>query len=148
MRIAAVLGPTAASSAATSPIGRYTKPGGIGAKPSWYLGCAVAASAPSVRPWKLLWNETISTRSFSPRSQACRRASLMAASLASAPELEKNTRSAKEAATRRSASRIEGSLQYRFEAWMSLPACSWMAATRPGCPCPSEDTAIPPTRST
>jgi hypothetical protein len=49
-----------------------------------------------VRPWNELRVETNSNRSDEIRSRAYFRASLSAASLASAPEFEKNTRSANE----------------------------------------------------
>ena len=51
-RIAAVRSVTAARSASTSLIGTWRKPSGRGANGSWYFGWPVAASEPSVRPWK------------------------------------------------------------------------------------------------
>ena len=64
----------------------------------------VSASAPIVRPWNPLSAAIILVRPVS-------RANLNAASLASAPELHRNTRSAKrEAVTSSSANRSGGSL--------------------------------------
>ena len=68
--------------------GTEEKPAGIGRKLSWKRSWPVAASVASVRPWKLWRAVTMSeapSRFFSPQ----RRASLMAPSLASAPELAK-----------------------------------------------------------
>ncbi len=68
------------------------KPGIIGEKGFWYFGFGVADKAPMVRPWKELLKETISCCS----PDGCRtlptlRANLMAASLASLPELQTKT---------------------------------------------------------
>ena len=52
------------------------------------------------------------------------RAILIGASIASAPELEKNTLSAKVASTSRCASRSPSGMRKRLEACQSLPACS------------------------
>jgi len=52
------------------------------------------ATAASVRPWKLACAVRIRGRSMPRTAWPCLRASLIAASLASAPELQKNTRSA------------------------------------------------------
>ena len=62
------------------------KPGTSGANGACLLSCAVADSAPNVRPWKPPTTLTISPPAFA------RRASFSAASLASAPELQKKTR--------------------------------------------------------
>jgi len=60
----------------------------------------VAATVANVRPWNEFRVATNSTRSEAIRSRAYFRASLRAASLASAPEFEKNTRSANECSIR------------------------------------------------
>ena len=57
------------------------KPAGIGRKVSWNLSWPVAASVARVRPWKDFFASSLT----SPQ----RRASLMAPSLASAPEFAK-----------------------------------------------------------
>ena len=67
-------------------------PGSIGAKGSWYLGFGVADKAPIVRPWKEPWKETISCLApEGSRTLPAFRANLMAASLASVPELQTKT---------------------------------------------------------
>lgn len=77
---------------------------GIGRKGAWYLGWPVAAMVASVRPWKELTAETITGRSMPCLVRACLRASLIDASFASAPELQKNTLSANERFTSSAAS--------------------------------------------
>ena len=67
-----------------------------GSKPCWYLGWPVAVTVARVRPWNELWVAMTSYRSVASRSLAYLRASLSAASFASAPEFAKNTRSANE----------------------------------------------------
>jgi len=69
------------------------EPAGSGPKPCWYFGCPVAANEPIVRPWKELFMQTISMRSGCPWSTCQRRASLIIASFASVPLLQKKTRS-------------------------------------------------------
>src|SRR5579875_1314422 len=81
---AAVRSPTAAASAAGS-FSATTKPGTSGANGACLDSWGVADSAPKVRPWKASRRTTIS-----PPGRA-RRASLIAASFASAPELQRNT---------------------------------------------------------
>ena len=60
----------------------------------------VAESVPMVLPWKEFFMETMVCLPAPNFSRACFRASLIAASLASAPLLQKKTRSAKEFSTR------------------------------------------------
>ena len=63
----------------------------MGANGFWYFGFGVALKLPIVRPWKLFWKLTISC--FSPegsRVLPTLRQNLMAASLASLPELQMN----------------------------------------------------------
>jgi hypothetical protein len=77
---------------ATSLYLPYLNPGSMGEKGVWYFGFGVAERAPIVRPWKELWKETISC--FAPEGSRARpvlRANLMAASLASVPELAMKT---------------------------------------------------------
>ena len=73
----------------------------------------------------------------------------IAASLASAPELVRNTRWAKrEACTSSCARRIGGSLRKALEVCHSLPACSTRAACRSGSLWPRPHTAMPAAQST
>ena len=88
-RIAAVRLSTAISMARRSLYGTCLKPGTSGSKPWWYFGWPVAVTVAIVRPWNELWVAMISYRSVEKRSLAYLRAILIAASLASAPELEK-----------------------------------------------------------
>ncbi len=99
---AAVRSDTAAASASGSSRGTTTKPGTSGANGSCLDVCGVPDSAPIVRPWNAPSSTTI--------SPPCRwrRASLIAHSLASAPEFVKNTLPPSELADSRSARRIAG----------------------------------------
>jgi hypothetical protein len=98
--MAAVRLSTARSTAFTSPNATYLKPGTSGSKPCWYFSLGVAESAPSVRPWKAPRMVMMSTTSVARVSFAYFRASLIAASIASVPELQKNARSPNEWSTR------------------------------------------------
>ncbi len=84
-KTAAVSVLTAARSASTSPNGTWVTSPGSGRNGSCLAGWAVSDSAPIVRPWKAPSTETRWVRPVS-------RLILNAASLASAPEFEKNTR--------------------------------------------------------
>ena len=80
--------------------GVYSKPPGSGPKFSWYLGWPVAVIAAKVRPWNELSAVMITGVPFAPSLvRACLRASLIAASFASAPELQKKARSAHDEST-------------------------------------------------
>ncbi len=82
-------------------------PPGSGRNGACSAGCPVSASAPIVRPWKEPCNVMTRVRCADP----LRRASLNAASFASAPELPKYTRPVSHAPVmrrRRSASAICG----------------------------------------
>ena len=138
----AVSGPTAASSAAGSPYGTKVTSPGSGRNGSTLDGCPVRASAPIVRPWKAPSAETTPVRPVS-------RDSLNAASLASAPELQKNAFPRRPASARSSsASATPGSETYRLETWPSVATCRLTASTTAGWPWPSALTAMPPSRST
>ena len=76
-----------------SPYGENSTPSGIGSKGVRLPGWPVMASAPMVRPWKPFSAARI-------RGRPVRRAILNAASLASAPELAKKTRTGSSVATR------------------------------------------------
>ena len=82
----------------------------------------------------------------SPRGRALR-TSFRAASLASAPELQKNTADPNDRSHSRSASRFIGAFQYRFETCISRAACSWIAATTCGWQWPVLHTATPERKS-
>jgi hypothetical protein len=68
-------------------------------------------------------------------------------SFASAPELQKNTESAKLASTSRCASRSACGMRYRFEQWINLAACPAMAETRTGWLWPIAVVAMPAPKS-
>jgi hypothetical protein len=68
-------------------------------------------------------------------------------SFASAPELQKNTLSAKDAATCRAASFSACGTRYRLLTCITFAACSAMACTRCGWPWPSEEVAMPEPKS-
>ena len=98
-------GPTAASSEATSFSSAKATPGRSGSNAARFAGWPVADSAPSVRPW----NEPSSATT--PGLPVALRAYLIAASIASAPELQKNACAPPKRLESRSASRAIGSLQ-------------------------------------
>src|SRR4051794_8800546 len=135
---AAVFSSTASGSAS---IGTARNPGTSGANGACLLSWGVALSAPYVRPWKPPWTETIS-----PPGRRLR-ASFSAASLASAPELEKKTPPPSERSTSRAASRSPGSLKYRLPTCMSRSVCSRTAATTAGWQCPRLVTEMPHRKS-
>ena len=99
-------------------------PGTSGSNGLRYSGRSVAASVANSRPWNEPENATISGLPDHLRTN------LNAASLASAPELQKNTRSAKERATSSSASRSPASVRYRFETWIRPDASARSIAPR------------------
>ena len=92
------------TAAATSEASTARKPGTSGANGACLDSCGVALNAPYVRPWN-----PFSATTRSPRGR-CLRTSLIAASLASAPELQKNTLSPNERSHSRAASVTFGSL--------------------------------------
>ena len=75
------------------------------------------------------------------------RANLMAASLASVPLLQKNTRSAKLFSTRLRARRAPGTVRNRLLVWHSRPAWSRRARCQPSSLWPSAFTAMPAVKS-
>ena len=79
-------------------------PGTSGAKGACLVSCGVADSAPMVRPWKPPSRTTKRPPGFR------RLASLIAHSIASAPEFEKNTFPPSDTSASRPASRIPGSV--------------------------------------
>ena len=92
-----------------------------------------------VRPWKAPAAATMCGRPV-------RRAILNAASLASAPELQKNTRPRRRPAsssTSRSASAICGAAAKKLETWPSVVSCVGDGLHDRGCAWPSALTAMP-----
>ncbi len=94
-----------------------------------------------VRPWKA---PSVATTPVLPVSRPI----LNAASLASAPELAKNTRPGRPKSwSSRSASATGGSAMKRLETWPRLATCRETASTTAGWAVPSALTAMPPTKS-
>jgi hypothetical protein len=79
---------TAAFNALISPKGTWRNPGITGSKPARYLDCPVAASVAKVLPWKDSL-QVMMTGPLFPFVLKYLRTSLMAPSLASAPECRK-----------------------------------------------------------
>ena len=104
IRTAAVFWSTAAASASASSWGTTLKPGTSGANGACLASCGVADSAPMVRPWK---PRSMTTNSPPGR---LRRASLIAHSIASVPELQKNALPPRPRSDSRPASRMDGSV--------------------------------------
>ena len=104
----------------------------------------VSASAPSVRPWK-----PSSAATTHVRRAGAGRASLSAASLASVPELQKNTRPPARPSrpSSRSASATPGSCTKRLEVCARVATWRVTASTSAGCAWPRDVTAMPPSRS-
>ena len=104
----------------------------------------VTEAAPKVRPWKAPRKAT------RPGRPVTRRASLSAASTASAPEFPKKTVSSGsgQASASRAASRPTGSTYPRaLQMWISLSAWSLIAAVTAGWWWPSEVVAMPQAKS-
>ncbi|PQM44914.1 hypothetical protein C1Y40_04918 [Mycobacterium talmoniae] len=115
---------------------------GSGSNGARLSGWPVSASDPIVRPWKPPWAATIFVLPVS-------RDILKATSLASVPELQKNTRAgAPRWSVSASANAIPGSVAYRFEVCPNVFSWVVTASITAGCRCPSTLTAMPPSRST
>src|SRR3989338_7579718 len=126
--------------------GTRLKPVTSGSKPAWILRLPVAESVASVRPWKLpSVTIIVGLRTFC--LWPYRRASLIAASLASAPELQKNTLSIWASLHRRSASSACNGISYQFDTCTSLPAWSQRARATDGCAWPRLHTPTPDSAS-
>ena len=80
-------------------------PGTSGSNAARFAGWPVTESAPSVRPWNEFSSATI------PVLPVALRAYLIAASIASAPELQKNACAPPKRSESSSASRVIGSVQ-------------------------------------
>ena len=131
-----------ASTAAKSLNGTRTKPSSSGAKPSCTLALAVADRVAMVRPWKLPSITTTVGRAICLR-EPYRRAILMAASLASAPELEKNTFAMPLNSHRRCASDSWAGTRYKLEVCINRLACSARVRVTAGWQWPRLHTPIP-----
>ena len=108
------------ATASRSPCGAYWKPGSIGPRPSWYFGWAVADTLPIVRPWKPPVKVMILYRCPFVRS----RTSLIAASLASVPELQKKACPPKDRSERSLAHSPCCSMYHVLGTWTSFATCS------------------------
>ena len=126
--------------------GTRTKPCTSGSKPACTLRLAVADSVASERPWNA-FSMTMIAGSAMPRSWPYLRATLIAASFASSPELQKNTSSSPVISAMRSAACSCSGIWNRFELWMMRPICSVSARVRRGWLWPSVFTAMPASAS-
>ncbi|CAM5496509.1 hypothetical protein SFUMM280S_03068 [Streptomyces fumanus] len=137
----AVSSVTAAASAWASPYGTWVTSPGSGRNGSRLPGCPVRASAPMVRPWK---PPSVATMRGRPVSRPI----LNAASLASAPELQKKTLPSRpKRCSSCSARATGGSATNRLETCPSEAICRPTASTTAGWAWPRALTAIPPTKS-
>ena len=107
------------------------KPRTRGSKPACTLRPPEALNVANVRPWNAL-SMTNTVGSLMPILWPWRRAILMAASLASAPELPKNTLLMPEAAQSLSASASWFGMVKKFEQCVSTVACSATALDTAG----------------
>ena len=116
----------------------------MGWKGSCLVGWPVAASAARVRPWKL---PSALTTTWRPRPPNFR-ATLNAASLASAPELQKKTWPPPPSSSSMAmAVSVATGLAKKFDTCSSVRACSATASATTGWACPSDVTAKPPRKS-
>ena len=130
-----------------SPNGTVTNPGSIGSNPSWNFGWPVAESPPYVRPWNDPERTTIACGPSGSRPRDHFRTSLIAASFASVPLLQKKTLPPFVAFEIRSPSSAWDGTWNRLETCTSFAACSEMARVTAGWACPRTATAIPPRKS-
>jgi hypothetical protein len=142
---AATVSSTTAARASASPYGTKVTSPGSGSKGARYFGLWVMASAPIERPWKAPSVEMIRVRPVI-------RVSLKAASLASVPELVKNTRassapSGSTIAASRWASATWAGVAKKFETCPRVAIWPVTADSTVGCAWPSALTAIPASRS-
>jgi len=128
--------------------GDVAEPGGERLERLVLLGLAGGGEGGEVRPWNEPYAASTWWRSGPPWRWPWRRASLMAHSLASAPELEKKTRPPPPSSwSRRAARRGWSHSGNRFETWRRVRAWSASASATAGWACPSDVTAIPPRKS-
>ena len=126
--------------------GTRTKPCTSGSKPACTLRLPVAERVASERPWKA-FSMTMIAGSAMPRSWPYLRATLMAASFASSPELQKNTSSRPVISAIRSAACSCSGIRKRLDVWIMRPICSVSARTRRGWAWPRVFTAMPASAS-
>ena len=117
---------TAATSASTSFGGTKLTPGTSGANGSRFAGCPVTDSAPNVRPWNPPSSAT------TPGLPVALRAYLTAASIASAPELQKKACAPPKRSESAAASCSAGSVRYRFETCHNRSSCALRGRERSG----------------
>ena len=132
---------TAAISASTSFGETKRIPGTSGANGARFAGCPVTESAPNVRPWNPPSSAT------TPGLPVALRAYLTAASIASAPELQKKDCAPPKRSESAAASCSAGSVRYRFETCHNRSSCACAAASGAGWQWPSDTTAMPPPKS-
>jgi hypothetical protein len=101
----AVSSSTAAASEPESFSFANATPGRSGSKAARFCGCPVTESAPSVRPWKEFSSATMRVLPVAFLAY------LIAASIASAPELQKNACAPPKRSDRSAASCVIGSVQ-------------------------------------
>ncbi len=149
-RIVPTDGSMAASKAARSFQAACLKPSGSGWNGSCFSGWPVAARVARVRPWK---DRNADSTPWRPRPWYLR-ASLMAASLASAPEFWNSTCPGSSSpvpdrmrASSRLATSIWGTVANRLETCRSVAACSARAVATRGWLWPRLVTARPPRKS-
>mmetsp|Transcript_1317 Transcript_1317/g.3246 ORF Transcript_1317/g.3246 Transcript_1317/m.3246 type:complete len:217 (-) Transcript_1317:512-1162(-) len=113
--------------------GRKLDEGIVGWNGVLYASLYVNAKAPMVRPWKALSKQTKFVLGL-PDIMWNFLENLIAASLASVPELQKNALSAKEHFTNFSPSVICSLFKNKFDVWHNVPACLATTSTQPGSP--------------
>ncbi len=143
-------GSSDASNASASHHATCRKPSGSGQKTSCFAGWPVACSVARVRPWNDPYTLTTTCRPRPPHL----RASLMAHSFASAPELQKNTCPVvgSVASPETNASIVVATsgptvVPNRLDVWSSVVACAYSASATAGWLWPSEVTASPDRKS-
>ncbi len=141
MMTSAVSSVTAAASDCASPKGTWVTSSGSGRNGSRLPGWPVIARAPMVRPWKA---PSVATMWVRPVSRPI----LKAASLASAPELQKKTLPSRpKRRSSRSARATVGSAMKKLEMWPREPIWRLTASTIAGWAWPRALVAMPPTKS-
>ena len=104
--------------ASRSLSGTRTKPCTSGSKPACTLRLPVADSVASERPWNA-FSMTMIAGSAMPLSWPYLRATLIDASVASSPELQKNTSSRPVISATRSAAASWSGMRQRLEVWIT-----------------------------
>ena len=134
--------PAMAVMASRSPNGARTKPPTSGSNPACALRLPVAESAAIVRPWKLC-SMTMTPGHAWPRAWPYNLVIFSAPSMASAPELPKNTRSMPVKQATLPASFSCQGMRTRLPVWIRVAAWSAITAASAGCAWPSAQTPSP-----